>query len=59
MGPSMRPATRAGGRSKTVAGPARAVADVPPGASVGVGGFGLSGDPETEITVLRDLDVPA
>ena len=41
--------------SKIATGPAGAVADVPDGASLAVGGFGLSGNPETAIRALRDL----
>jgi len=44
-------------RGKTVEGPGAAVADVPEGATVAVGGFGLSGNPETAIQALRDLGV--
>jgi len=39
---------------KLVASPAAAVADIPSGASIAVGGFGLSGNPETAISALRD-----
>jgi 3-oxoacid CoA-transferase subunit A len=39
--------------SKVVSGPGAAVADVPSGASIGVGGFGLCGTPETAIEALR------
>jgi 3-oxoacid CoA-transferase subunit A len=49
--------TRPPASAKTVEGPAAAVADVPDGASVAVGGFGLSGNPETAIQALRDLGV--
>jgi 3-oxoacid CoA-transferase subunit A len=49
------PTPRSPQSAKTVDGPARAVADVPSGASVAVGGFGLSGNPETAIAALRDL----
>ncbi|MEV4418694.1 CoA-transferase [Patulibacter sp. NPDC049589] len=38
-----------------MAGPDAALADVPSGASIGVGGFGLSGNPETAIAALRDV----
>jgi 3-oxoacid CoA-transferase subunit A len=40
-----------------VAGPAEAVASIPDGATIAVGGFGLSGNPETAIRALRDLGV--
>jgi 3-oxoacid CoA-transferase subunit A len=40
--------------SKTVSSPAEAVADIGDGASVAVGGFGLSGNPEHAIAALRD-----
>jgi 3-oxoacid CoA-transferase subunit A len=40
-----------------VAGPAEAVASIPDGATIAVGGFGLSGNPETAIQALRDLGV--
>ena len=40
--------------SKVVSGPGEAVADVPDGASIAVGGFGLSGNAETAIQALRD-----
>ena len=47
---------------KTVASPAEAVADIPDGASLAVGGFGLSGNPTALIEALlargtRDLSV--
>jgi 3-oxoacid CoA-transferase subunit A len=42
---------------KPVDGPDAAVADVPPGATIAVGGFGLSGIPETAIGALRDRGV--
>jgi 3-oxoacid CoA-transferase subunit A len=42
---------------KVTAGPAAAVADIPSGASIAVGGFGLSGNPETAISALRDRGV--
>lgn len=42
---------------KVVAGPAEAVASIPDGATVAVGGFGLSGNPETAIQALRDSGV--
>jgi 3-oxoacid CoA-transferase subunit A len=42
---------------KVVASPADAVADIPDGASIAVGGFGLSGNPETAIQALRDRGV--
>jgi 3-oxoacid CoA-transferase subunit A len=41
-------------RPKAVGSPAAAVADIPDGASIAVGGFGLSGNPETAIQALRD-----
>lgn len=44
-------------RPKTINGPASAVADIPDGASIAVGGFGLSGNPETTIAALRDRGV--
>ncbi|MFJ3778200.1 CoA transferase subunit A [Streptomyces sp. NPDC090075] len=40
--------------SKTVASPAEAVADVTPGSSLAVGGFGLSGIPDRLITALAE-----
>jgi 3-oxoacid CoA-transferase subunit A len=40
---------------KVVAGPDAAVASIRDGASIAVGGFGLSGNPETAIRALRDL----
>jgi 3-oxoacid CoA-transferase subunit A len=42
---------------KLVDGPASAVADIPDGGSIAVGGFGLSGNPETAIAALRDRGV--
>ena len=39
---------------KTVATPAEAVADVPDGASLAVGGFGLSGNPVQLIEALLE-----
>lgn len=43
--------------TKVVGSPAAAVDDVPDGASIAVGGFGLSGNPETAIAALRDRGV--
>ncbi|MFJ3799701.1 CoA transferase subunit A [Streptomyces sp. NPDC090088] len=40
--------------SKTVASPAEAVADITPGSSLAVGGFGLSGIPDRLITALAE-----
>lgn len=42
------------GPGKVVDGPRDAVASIPDGASIAVGGFGLSGNPETAIQALRD-----
>jgi 3-oxoacid CoA-transferase subunit A len=42
---------------KVVAGPAEAVADVPPGASIAVGGFGLVGVPDALIAALLERGV--
>lgn len=44
-------------RPKAVDSPVAAVADIPDGASIAVGGFGLSGNPETAIGALRDRGV--
>jgi 3-oxoacid CoA-transferase subunit A len=45
------------GTRKRVGSPAEAVADIRSGASIAVGGFGLSGNPETTIQALRDLGI--
>jgi 3-oxoacid CoA-transferase A subunit len=42
---------------KVVRTPAEAVADIPSGSTVGVGGFGICGIPNTLITALRDAGV--
>lgn len=42
---------------KTVSSPAEAVADIPPGASIAVGGFGLCGVPMILITALLESGV--
>ena len=47
-----RTVTAASGIDKAVASPAEAVADIPGGASLAVGGFGLCGTPNALIDAL-------
>ncbi|WP_213573835.1 CoA transferase subunit A [Rhodococcus sp. USK13] len=54
---SVQGSTTSLARPKVVASAADAVSDIPSGASLAVGGFGLAGVPDTVIAALADTDV--